>query len=128
MVFGIGIDIIEIDRIKNSIDRLGDSFLNKVFTKNEIAYCKSKANIYQHFAVRFAAKEAVAKALSTGWNKEFSWKDVEIVNQLNGMPEVHLKGNLKNLLEDEFELKISMSHSRDYAVCNAIIFQTKKLT
>jgi holo-[acyl-carrier protein] synthase len=123
MVIGVGIDIIEISRIQESIDKFGDNFLNKIFTKKEIEYCSSKPNKYQHYAARFAAKEAVAKALSTGWNKEFNWKNVEIFNELNGMPIVKLHGKLKSFLSDNKELKISMSHSRDYVVCNAIIYK-----
>ncbi len=123
MILGIGIDIIEIDRVKNSIDKFGDQFLNKIYTKNELEYCLSKANKYQHLAARFAAKEAVSKALTTGWNKEFSWKNVEIFNEPNGMPYVELKGNLKSFLSDNKNLKISMSHSRDYVVCFAIIYK-----
>ncbi|GAB6282055.1 MAG: holo-ACP synthase [Ignavibacterium sp.] len=123
MIMGIGVDIIEIDRIKNSVDKFGEQFLNKIFTKNELEYCLSKANKYQHLAARFAAKEAVSKALATGWNNEFNWKNVEIFNKPNGMPFVELKGNLKSFLSDDKNLKISMSHSRDYVVCFAIIYK-----
>jgi holo-[acyl-carrier protein] synthase len=123
MIIGIGVDIIEIDRVKNSVDKFGEQFLNKIFTKNELDYCLSKANKYQHLAARFAAKEAVSKALATGWNNEFNWKNVEIFNKPNGMPYVELKGNLKSFLSDDKMLKISMSHSRDYVVCFAIIYK-----
>lgn len=123
MIIGIGVDIIEIERVKNSVDKFGEQFLNKIFTKNELEYCLSKGNKYQHLAARFAAKEAVSKALSTGWNNEFNWKNVEIFNKPNGMPYVELKGNLKSFLSDDKNLKISMSHSRDYVVCFAIIYK-----
>jgi holo-[acyl-carrier protein] synthase len=123
MVIGIGIDIIEIDRIKQSIDRYGEHFLNKIYTEVELDYCQYKSNKYQHFAARFAAKEAVAKALATGWNKEFSWKNIEIYNEPTGMPVVKLKGSLKNFLDPDKHLKISMSHSRDYVACVAIIYK-----
>ena len=123
MIIGIGVDIIEIDRVKNSVDKFGEQFLNKIFTKNELDYCLSKANKYQHLAARFVAKEAVSKALATGWNNEFNWKNVEIFNKPNGMPYVELKGNLKSFLSDDKNLKISMSHSRDYVVCFAIIYK-----
>ncbi len=123
MVFGIGVDVIEIDRIKRSIDKFGDHFLNKVYTKTELEYSLSKPNKYQHLAARFAAKEAVFKALSTGWNKEIGWQDIEIYNEPNGMPLVKLKEELEAQFLDGKSLKISMSHSRDYVVCMAIVFR-----
>ncbi len=123
MVIGIGIDIIEIDRIKASIDKYGNHFLQKIYTETEIKYCQDKSNKYQHFAARFAAKEAVFKALSTGWNKEVGWQDIEIKNEPSGMPIVKLKGKLKSFLNEEKSLKISMSHSRDYVTCVAIIYK-----
>lgn len=126
MVIGIGIDIIEIDRIKDSIDRFGEHFLNKIYTDVEIEYCLKKFNKYQHLAARFAAKEAVAKALSTGWNKDFSWQNIEIYNEPNGKPVVKLKGSLSQFLEPDKNLKISMSHSRDYVTCVAIIYKNSE--
>jgi holo-[acyl-carrier protein] synthase len=121
MIFGIGIDIIEIDRIKDSVDRFGDIFLNKVFTQTEINYSLSKANKYQHLAARFAAKEAIAKALSFKGDKGFHWKDIEIYNEPNGMPSVTLFNSLKEILGEDKELKITMSHSQNYVTCFAII-------
>lgn len=123
MVIGIGIDIIEIDRIKNSIDRFGNSFLNKIYTDKEISYCSQKNNSYQHYAARFAAKEAVYKALTTGWEKGLSWQNIEITNEDNGMPVVALNGKLESFLSDGKKLKISLSHSRDYVACVAIIYK-----
>ncbi len=122
MVVGIGIDIIEIERIKNSVETLGDTFLNKIFTEGELEYSLSKANKFQHLAARFAAKEAISKALATGWNKEFRWKDVEIYNEPSGLPRVKLYGKLRKFLEENKEIKISMSHSRDYVACVAILY------
>jgi len=125
VVIGIGIDIIEIDRIKESVDKFGDHFLNKIFTQNELEYCLSKANKYQHLAARFAAKEAVSKALATGWNNDFNWKSVEISNEPTGEPIVKLTGKLANFLGEEKELKITMSHSNNYVTCFAIIYLKK---
>ncbi|MBU1098788.1 MAG: holo-ACP synthase [Bacteroidetes bacterium] len=124
MVLGIGIDIIEIERIAKSYERYGERFLNKIFTETEIAYCLSKKNLHQHLAARFAAKEAVSKALSTGWSKGFRWKDIEIYNEKSGMPRVKLYGELKQFLEGDKDLKITMSHSDHYVTCFAIIYQT----
>ena len=123
MVVGLGIDIIEIDRIKDSVDRYGDHFLNKIYTETELNYCLSKSSKYQHLAARFAAKEAVFKALTTGWDENVGWQDIEIYNEPNGMPLVKLKGKLENFLADDKSLKISMSHSRDYVTCVAIIYK-----
>lgn len=122
MIFGIGIDIIEIERIKKSIEKFDHIFLNKIYTKTELDYCLSKKNKYQHFAARFAAKEAIAKALATGWSKGFRWKDIDIYNEKSGMPNVKLHGNLRNFLGDDKLLKITMSHSENYVTCFAIIY------
>jgi len=122
MIFGIGIDIIEIGRIKESIERFDEIFLNKIYTETELNYCLNKKNKYQHFAARFAAKEAIAKALATGWSKGFRWKDIEIYNEKSGMPNVKLRGNLKKFLGKDKSLKITMSHSEHYVTCFAIIY------
>ncbi|MDP2037797.1 MAG: holo-ACP synthase [Ignavibacteria bacterium] len=121
MVLGIGIDIIEIERIKKSIDDYGDHFLNKIYTKTEIDYSQSKSNKYQHFAARFAAKEAIYKALSSDTDTVYSWQDVEIYNEVNGLPKVNFYGALKDYLNDDKQLKISMSHSENYVTCVAIL-------
>ena len=123
MVFGIGIDIIEIDRIKKSIERFGEHFLNKVFTQTEIGYASSKGSPYQHYAVRFAAKEAIAKSLSRSKNKGFQWKEIEIYNENNGLPKVNLYGKVKQILGDDKLLKISLSHSYNLATCVAIVYK-----
>ncbi|PID59549.1 MAG: holo-[acyl-carrier-protein] synthase [Ignavibacteriae bacterium] len=122
MIFGIGIDIIEIARIQKSIEKFEDLFLNKIFTVTEIEYCLSKKNQSQHFAARFAAKEAIAKALATGWSKGFKWKDIEIYNEKSGLPKARLFGKLKEFLADDKILKITMSHSEHYVTCFAIIY------
>lgn len=124
MVIGIGIDIIEIDRIKESVEKYGDHFLNKIYTQKELAYCLKKKYKYQHLAARFAAKEAVYKALATGWNADVSWQNIEISNEQNGMPIVTLQGKLKKFLHKGKDLKISMSHSRDYVACMAIVYKS----
>lgn len=123
MILGVGIDIIEIDRIKESVDRFGEHFLNKVYTKSELDYCLKKSSKYQHLAARFAAKEAVYKALSSGWDKNIGWKNIEITNLPNGMPIVTLNGPVKKFLSDQKNLKISISHSRDYVSSIAIIYK-----
>ncbi len=123
MVLGIGIDIIEIQRIKQSVEKFGDQFLNKIFTQGELDYSLSKKNKYQHLAARFAAKEAIAKSLAGGDNKGFRWKDIEIYNEKNGLPQVRLNGDLRKFISNDKSLKITMSHSDNYVTCFAILFQ-----
>ncbi|MGK9369053.1 holo-ACP synthase [Melioribacter sp. Ez-97] len=121
MVLGLGIDIIEIERIKQSVDNYGDRFLEKIFTISELEYCLSKKNKYQHLAARFAAKEAITKALSSV-NVSPGWKDIEIGNLSNGMPIVNLRSvKIKEYLGDDKKLLISMSHSDHYVTCVAIL-------
>jgi holo-[acyl-carrier protein] synthase len=123
MVLGLGIDIIEIARVKKSIENYGDNFLNKVFTIEEIRYCNSKFNKYQHYAARFAAKEAVYKALASGWQEGLRWKDIEIQNDNSGMPSIKPSGKLKMFLSENTQLRISISHSDNYVTSVAIIFK-----
>ncbi|MGB9664687.1 MAG: holo-ACP synthase [Ignavibacteria bacterium] len=111
----IGVDIIEIDRVEKIILEFGDRFLNKVYTVAEINYCKSKAKPSQHFAARFAAKEAVAKALGTGFGKDLMLKDIEVRNDLNGKPIVFYKGNKNE------KVLISISHCDHYVVAFAVL-------
>ncbi len=123
MVIGIGIDIIEIARIKSSIDTYGDSFLNKIYTNSELEYCLAKHNKYQHLAARFAAKEAIYKALATGWEKDATWKSIEIINEPNGLPVAKFFGKLKEFISEDKDIKISLSHSDNYVACVAIIYK-----
>jgi len=120
MVKGIGVDIIEIQRMQESIEQSGEQFLQRIFTKHEIEYCRSKLNAYQHFAARFAAKEAVGKALSTGLRGKFSWKDIEVVNDELGKPNIQLHGNLREAL-NTMSILLSISHSNHSVVAMAVI-------
>ncbi len=120
VVEGIGIDIIEIARIRETMDAYGDSFLHHVFTPGEIAYCNAKQNAVQHFTARFASKEAVGKALATGWAGAFRWKDVEVQNNPQGKPEVVLHGDLGKKLSN-MRILLSISHSHSHVVAVAVI-------
>ncbi|MFI5250858.1 MAG: holo-ACP synthase [Bacteroidota bacterium] len=120
MIEGIGVDVVEIDRIKEVIRIWGDRFLNKTFTETELEYAQSKMNPVPHFAARFAVKEAVAKALTTGWSGGFRWKDVEVQNDDSGKPSVILHGKMKELLK-ESRIVISLSHSDTVVVAFAMI-------
>jgi holo-[acyl-carrier protein] synthase len=120
MVKGIGVDIIEIARVRRSIETGGVLFLEKVFTPGEIAYCKARQNAYQHYAARFAAKEAVSKALSTGWAGEFRWKDVEVMNDPSGQPRIAFSGKLGETLTN-VTVFVSLSHSESHVVAMVVI-------
>ena len=119
-----GVDIIEVDRIKEAIESQGEIFLNKVYTQNEINYCKDTNKMkYQHYAARFAAKEAVFKAISSKIenNKQDIWKSIEILNDENGKPIVNIsKLNLKNITS----MDLSITHIKEYAIAMfSIIFE-----
>lgn len=118
-----GTDIVEIERIEDNIKKHGEKFLNKIYTPKEIEYCENKkANKYESYAARFAAKEAVFKALDLDSREKISWKEIEIINKNNGKPEIKLSKKIDNL--DYIE--ISLSHSKLYAVAYAIaIFKEK---
>lgn len=117
-----GIDIIEINRIKNSIEKLGEKFISEIYTNSEIKYCESrKVAKYQHYAARFAAKEAIFKAISKLLNNKFelSWKNAEILNDENGKPYIHfINTNIEKDIED---IDISISHCQEYAVANVVV-------
>ena len=114
MVIGTGIDIIEIDRIQKAINRWGDNFLKHVFHDEEIKYAQSHKNPIQHYAARFAAKEAVFKAI--GDNPNIGWKDLKVLNDKHGRPHCIFKDKkFKN------KIFISISHAHNYAVASAIV-------
>lgn len=120
-----GTDIIEIERIKNSIEdkAMGRTFAERIYTPKEIAYCESKkTQKYQHYAARFAAKEATFKAISGQLKDKYSigWKDIEVVNNEQGRPSLNIVGiNLENI-ED---IDLSISHCKEYAVANVTLLR-----
>jgi len=117
MLVGIGTDIIEIERITRAFDR-SPRFGERVFTQRELDYCLKRENCYPHLAARFAAKEAVAKALG----QSFSWQDVEIVNDGDGRPDVRLYGRARDFAAGK-KVMLSMSHSRYYATAVALVVE-----
>ncbi len=113
---GIGIDIIEIDRVKSAVKQYKDKFLKKIFTDREISYCtKRKALRFPELAARFAAKEAYSKAIGTGI-RGIKWKEIEILNGDNGQPRIYVKGKLRR------SALVSLSHSSSCA--NAVVMLT----
>jgi len=121
-IFGIGTDIIECLRIAQMIERHGELFINRVYTKHEIQYCQSRKLATQHFAGRWAAKEAILKALGTGWRRGISWRDMEIRNEPGGRPTVALRGGARDVVEQLgiTEMLISISHCRSHATAYAL--------
>ncbi len=120
MITYCGTDIIEIERIKKSIEKIGQPFINKIFTTNEITYCEAKNSVkYQHYAARFAAKEAIFKAISKALEYKFNigWKNAEIINDENGRPNVKfIDINIDGLKG----IDISISHCKEYAVATVV--------
>ncbi len=116
---GSGVDIIEISRVGQVLERYGQRFLDRVFTPEEIAYCRGRP---PNLAARFAAKEAVMKALGTGV-LGVGWKDIEVVRQESGAPDIRLHGRAKSRAQrlGLEEISVSMSHSRDYAVAFVVV-------
>lgn len=116
-----GTDIVEIERVKDSIEKLGDKFLNKVYTEEEIKYCESKGKQkYQHYAARFAVKEAAFKAVSEQFEDKYSvcWKDFETINDENGRPAINILGIKTKQIEN---IDVSISHCKQYATANVVI-------
>ncbi len=117
-VLGVGVDIIETERIDHSLARFGERFLHRVFTDGEIAYCQSMKYPARHFAARFAAKEAVSKAFGTGIGKSMGWRDIDVRKKPSGEPFVVLDGGAKSLAADRNVrcVWISLSHTNHHAV------------
>ena len=123
MIVGTGIDIAEVERIQQAIERFGERFLRRVFTDEEMRYCDSKANRIERYATRFAAKEAAMKALGTGWNHGIRWRDVEVRRQPGSRPTIFFHGKAA-----EFATKLgaahaalSLSHTAQQAIAQVIL-------
>ena len=127
-IFGIGIDVVEVDRIASAIERLGEPFLAKLFTTRERDYCEAQKKSALHYAARFAAKEAVSKALGTGIGGQAGWLDLEITRDPSGAPKLILQGNAAEFAKQHgiTEIQISLTHARDYAAANAIAIVGEK--
>ncbi len=123
-ILGTGIDLVENRRIRQVLERWGSSFKNRVFLPAEQAYCDAMAFPYQHYAARFAAKEAVAKALGTGIGLHVGWLDLEVVRDAEtGAPSIRLHGRgcAWSQRQKRFRIVVSLSHTSDYAVASALI-------
>ena len=125
-IFGIGTDIVNINRMEKSIKKRGVFFRNKIFSKNEISYCEKKKNPFPFYAKRFAAKEALSKALGTGIRKGINLRNIEIINDNYGKPSIILKGSTANYLKRKIKTKrysiyLSLSDDLPWAQATVII-------
>ena len=115
MIKGLGVDIIEIDRVRSAVEEYGEKFLNRVFTPRELKYCRNRKSFkFPEMAARFAAKEAYSKALGTGIIG-IHWKEIEVVNNSKGQPHIAISGKIKK------GVHVSLSHSKNYAVAEVLI-------
>jgi len=121
-IHGIGTDIIECLRIAQMIERHGEHFINRVYTDHEIQYCSARKSATQHYAGRWAAKEAILKAIGTGWIRGISWRDVEVHNLPGGQPVVKLRGGAREAVEQRgiTDVLVSISHCRSHATAYAL--------
>jgi holo-[acyl-carrier protein] synthase len=121
-ILGVGTDIVECLRIAQMIERHGELFITRVYTDHEIQYCSARKAATQHYAGRWAAKEAVLKALGTGWRRGISWRDIEIRNDRHGAPSVVLRAGARDVLEQAGiqRIHITISHCRSHAVAYAV--------
>jgi holo-[acyl-carrier protein] synthase len=123
MIVGTGIDIAEVDRIAESITRFGDRFLHRIYTEGEIRYCESKANRFERYAARFAAKEAAMKALGTGWNHGVRWRDIEVTRQPGGRPTLVFHGKAAEFAArlGTTNIALSLTHTVAQAMAQVIL-------
>jgi len=123
MIVGTGIDIAEVPRIRQSIERFGDRFLHRVFTEGEITYCNSKANFDERYAGRFAAKEAAMKALGTGWNHGVRWRDIEVVRPQGQRPTIVFHGIAAEVAKKlgATHAALSITHTGEQAMALVIL-------
>lgn len=121
-IIGIGIDVIEVERIEEAVKEFGERFLERVFTGNERAYCERQKRPEIHYAARWAAKEAVSKAFGTGIGTDLGWTEIEVVRLDSGEPTLVLRGRAREFADKTSvsEIKISLTHAKHYAAANAV--------
>lgn len=123
MILGIGTDLAEVDRIRHSVLRFGDRFLDRIYTERERRYASSKPNAAERFAARFAAKEAGMKAIGTGWRRGVTWRDFEVSNGPSGGPTLLLSGVARTIAENMGvkRVSISLTHTAEMAFAVVIL-------
>jgi holo-[acyl-carrier protein] synthase len=122
-IVGTGIDLVEVPRIAASIERFGERFLTRIFTPDEIRYCRSKHNAAERFAARFAAKEAALKAIGTGWRGGVAWVEVEVRREPGGRPSLHYSGKAAEYATrlGMKRASLSLSHTAEAAIAQVIL-------
>jgi len=127
-IVGIGLDLVKIDRIRTIAERWQARFLDRLYTEAERRYCLARPTPYASFAGRFAVKEAVLKALGTGWADGISWQDIQVLNDRAGRPRATVSGRVKALMKRAgvTGIHVSLSHDTDYAVAEAILTKDRQ--
>jgi holo-[acyl-carrier protein] synthase len=123
MIVGTGIDIAEVPRIREAVERFGERFLNRIYTEGERRYCDSKANRAERYAARFAAKEASMKALGTGWNHGVRWRDIEVARKPGSRPTIVFHGRAAEFAAKlgAVRVALSLTHTADQALASVIL-------
>ncbi len=131
IIIGIGIDLVKSDRVKNAVEKWDKRFLNRIFTPSEQDYAFAHKIPYLHLAGRFAVKEAVLKALGTGWGGGIRWNEISVVNEpadgpnpsIAGKPRVEVSGKVKKLMDARGvkEIQVSISHDTDYSIAQVVL-------
>lgn len=123
MILGTGVDLAEVDRIREAAERYGERFLSRVYTPAELAYALRKANKYERLAARFAAKEAGMKAIGTGWRGGVRWQDFEVANEPSGRPTLRLHGVAREVAErlGVKRVQLSLTHTATLALAHVIL-------
>jgi len=123
MIIGTGVDIAEVPRVRESIERFGARFLRRIFTEGEIQYCEGKARRFESYAARFAAKEAGMKALGTGWSHGVRWRDIEVVRPKGQRPTIQFHGEAAAIAArlGAKNIALSLTHTSDEALAHVIL-------
>ncbi|MCI0413696.1 holo-ACP synthase [bacterium] len=123
MISGIGIDLIEVQRIREAIEKYGERFLKRIYTSVEIEYCSSMRNAALHYAGRFAAKEAAFKAMERGWGGDISWTEIEVHNEPSGAPRIVFYGKALALVQQKNVLRahVTISHIEEHATAVVVL-------
>jgi holo-[acyl-carrier protein] synthase len=122
MIIGLGLDIAEVDRIREALTRHGAAMIERLYTPSEAAYCESHKNRFERYAARFAAKEAAMKALGTGWRRGIRWRDIEVANAPSGKPTLRLDGAARQIADDlgVRNISLSITHSGNLAIAQVV--------
>ncbi len=123
MILGTGVDIAEVARIRESVERFGERFLHRIFTNGEIRYCEQRARRFESYAARFAAKEAAMKALGTGWSRGVRWRDIEVVRPKGQRPTIQFHGEAAAIAAKigTRNIALSLTHTSEQALAHVIL-------